>query len=66
MLRRDHEWKVVALDNLRRRGSELSLRWLAAAGVTFLHGDIRNLEDRDAAGRPDLIIECSPEPVLGA
>lgn len=66
MLRRDHDWEVVAFDNLKRRGSELSLRRLAEGGVEFLHGDIRNLDDFEAAGRPDLIIECSAEPSVRA
>jgi CDP-paratose 2-epimerase len=66
MLRRDHQWTVVALDNLRRRGSELALRRLAGVGVDFIHGDIRNPEDLEAAGRPDLIIECSAEPSVSA
>jgi len=66
MLRRDHDWEVVAFDNLKRRGSELSLRRLAGGGIEFLHGDIRNPEDLEAAGRPDLIIECSAEPSVSA
>src|SRR5580658_9109361 len=54
MLRREHDWEIVAFDNLKRRGVEL------------LHGDIRNAEDLEAAGRPDLIIECSAEPSVSA
>lgn len=55
--------EVLALDNLKRRGSELNLPRLRAAGVTFLHGDIRNPEDLRLYSRPiDLIVECSAEP----
>ena len=54
--------RVVALDNLKRRGSELNLSRLRAGGVEFVHGDIRNPEDLDAAGPADLVIECSAEP----
>ncbi len=54
--------RVAALDNLRRRGSELNLPRLRAAGVDFLHGDIRCNEDLEAAGAVDLILECSAEP----
>lgn len=54
--------RVVALDNLKRRGSELNLPRLREAGVEFHHGDIRNPEDVDAVGRIDLIIEGSAEP----
>lgn len=53
---------VLALDNLRRRGSELNLPRLRDAGVVFQHGDIRNPEDLDAAGPVDLLVECSAEP----
>lgn len=54
---------VIALDNLKRRGSELNLPRLKAHGVRFIHGDIRNREDLSLEGvRPDTIIECSAEP----
>ncbi|HLK19415.1 MAG TPA: NAD-dependent epimerase/dehydratase family protein [Bryobacteraceae bacterium] len=55
--------KLVALDNLHRRGSELNLPRLAAAGVRFVHGDIRSPGDLNDLTDPfDLIIECSAEP----
>lgn len=54
--------RVIALDNLKRRGSELNLSRLREAGVEFVHGDIRNPEDLDAVGGIDLILECSAEP----
>ncbi|MCX5758840.1 MAG: NAD-dependent epimerase/dehydratase family protein, partial [Candidatus Hydrogenedentes bacterium] len=54
--------RIVALDNLKRRGSELNLNRLREGGVEFIHGDIRNIEDIDAVGPVDLIIECSAEP----
>jgi CDP-paratose 2-epimerase len=53
---------VVALDNLHRRGSELNFPRLRAAGVDFVHGDVRNPEDLDSIRPPELIIECSAEP----
>jgi len=54
--------RVIALDNLKRRGSELALRRLASGGVEFRHGDIRNREDLADVGSLDLLIECSAEP----
>lgn len=54
--------RVVALDNLKRRGSELNIKRLAENGVEFIHGDIRNREDFEAVGNVDIIIECSAEP----
>jgi CDP-paratose 2-epimerase len=58
--------RVIALDNLNGRGSELALRRLVAGGVEFRHGDIRNREDLADAGRLDLLIECSAEPPVRA
>lgn len=54
--------KVIALDNLKRRGSELNLPRLKSAGIEFVHGDIRNPEDIECVGPFDLLIECSAEP----
>ena len=54
--------KVISLDNLKRRGSELNLPRLKQHGVEFVHGDIRNREDLADIGPVDAIIECSAEP----
>jgi len=55
--------RVTALDNLRRRGSELNLSRLHAAGVRFVHGDVRALADLTSLPEPpELIVECSAEP----
>lgn len=54
--------EIISLDNLKRRGSELNLVRLKDSGVKFLHGDIRNKEDLETAGKVDLIVECSAEP----
>ena len=53
---------IIALDNLMRRGSELNIRRLKSAGVSFLHGDTRCKEDLAIGREIDLIIECSAEP----
>jgi CDP-paratose 2-epimerase len=53
---------VIALDNLKRRGSELNLSRLKDHGVRFIHGDIRNKEDLESIGHIDCLIECSAEP----
>ena len=57
---------VIAFDNLRRRGTELAIQRLAAGGVDFCHGDIRNREDIADAGDTDVLIECSAEPSVHA
>lgn len=54
--------RVIALDNLKRRGSELNITRLKEAEVEFIHGDIRNKEDLECIGPFDLMIECSAEP----
>jgi CDP-paratose 2-epimerase len=55
-------WQIVAFDNLKRRGSELNLPRLRAAGVRFVHGDVRSQGDLLALERVDAIVECSAEP----
>ena len=57
---------IVALDNLYRRGSELNLPRLRAAGVEFVHGDVRELGDLLAIGHVDALVECSAEPSVMA
>lgn len=59
---RHPEWKIVAIDNLRRRGSELNLPRLRAAGVDFVHGDVRDLADLSIVDEVQVIVECSAEP----
>ncbi|NML68077.1 NAD-dependent epimerase/dehydratase family protein [Hymenobacter sp. RP-2-7] len=54
--------RVIAFDNLKRRGSELNLPRLRAAGVEFVHGDVRAKEDFDALPPVEALIEASAEP----
>ncbi len=54
--------KVIALDNLKRRGAELNIKRLKESGIEFIHGDIRNPEDLEFKDKIDLLIECSAEP----
>jgi CDP-paratose 2-epimerase len=59
--------RIIAFDNLRRRGAELNVVRLRDAGVEFRHGDVRIPGDLEpfAAGL-DLIVECSAEPSVMA
>jgi CDP-paratose 2-epimerase len=59
---RHPDWELSALDNLRRRGSELNLARLRDAGVGFVQGDVRVLDDLLSVGDVDAIVECSAEP----
>ena len=59
---RHPEWEVVALDNLYRRGSELNLPRLEAAGAEFVKGDVREPADLERFGSLDALVECSAEP----
>lgn len=63
-LKKNHpNWKVVCLDNLRRRGSELNLPRLKHLGIEFVHGDIRSHHDLDpTVFKVETIIDCSAEP----
>jgi CDP-paratose 2-epimerase len=54
--------RVVAFDNLRRRGSETKLALLRARGVEFVHGDVRQPGDLEALpGRFDWVIDAAAE-----
>ena len=58
---------IVVFDNLRRRGSEWNLPGLAAEGITFVHGDVRNPADLETLdGNFDVLIEASAEPSVHA
>lgn len=62
-LQRDYEnLRIFALDNLKRRGSELNLARLKASGIEFIHGDVRVKTDLQIASKIDIIIDCSAEP----
>lgn len=54
--------RVIAFDNLVRKGSELNLPRLALAGIEFVRGDIRNVDDIRSVGRFDVMYECAAEP----
>jgi len=54
-------WEIIAMDNLRRRGSELNLPHLKNKGIRFHHGDIREKEDFPKVPI-DLFIDASAEP----
>ena len=67
LVQRYPDWQITALDNLKRRGSELNLPRLKQAGIQFIHGDVRNTEDLDPLIlQPNLILECSAEPSVSA
>ncbi len=67
LLKRDRAAaRVIAFDNLKRRGSELALARLAGAGVEFTHGDVRAAADLAEVGRFDLLVDCSAEPSVHA
>lgn len=59
---RHPESTVIAFDNLKRRGSELNLPRLKAAGIRFEHGDVRNSSDLLQLPHIDAMVECSAEP----
>jgi len=54
--------EVIALDSLKRRGSELNLARLREAGITFVHGDVRQRDDLFVLEPVDAVVECSAEP----
>lgn len=54
--------QIIALDNLKRRGSELNIARLRGMGIHFIHGDIRNVEDFNEVGTIDILIDAAAEP----
>ena len=66
LAQRNPNREIVALDNLSRRGSELNLARLRDAGVTFVHGDVRDKEDLMSLDPVDALVECSAEPSVMA
>jgi CDP-paratose 2-epimerase len=59
----DSTTRVVAFDNLKRRGAELNLPHFQRLGIEFVHGDIRVYSDLDdIEARFDLVIEAAAEP----
>lgn len=61
------EYQITCLDNLRRRGSELSLTRLQAAGIGFVHGDIRKSSDFAELDKDySFVIDASAEPSVQA
>jgi CDP-paratose 2-epimerase len=59
---RHPDWQITAFDNLKRRGAELNIPRLRAAGIRFVHGDVRSQADLMAVEQVDAIVECSAEP----
>src|SRR5262245_26813748 len=55
-------WEIVALDSLHRKGSELNVPRLEEAGIRFVRGDVRELEQLEAVGPITALVECSAEP----
>ncbi len=58
--------EVCALDNLSRKGSELNVPRLEAAGIAFIRGDVRRAEDFKQFAGTDLIVDCAAEPSVMA
>lgn len=57
---------ITAIDNLKRRGSELNLARLRNAEVNFIHADVRCIEDLENLPDFDLLIDCAAEPSVQA
>ncbi|TDH20813.1 NAD-dependent epimerase/dehydratase family protein [Segetibacter sp. 3557_3] len=55
-------YQVIAVDNLKRRGSELNIERLARHQVLFVHADIRFSSDLVMEHKPDFIIDAAAEP----
>jgi CDP-paratose 2-epimerase len=57
------QWKIICLDNLRRRGSELNIARMKHFDIQFVYGDIRSSADLDPVVlKVDFIVDCAAEP----
>jgi CDP-paratose 2-epimerase len=54
--------RIAGLDNLSRAGSESNRAALRAAGVEFLHGDLRMRSDVDALPDCDWVVDAAANP----
>jgi len=54
-------YRLIAIDNLKRLGSETNITALAKRGIKFIHGDIRNTQEINMAGAVDIIIHCASD-----
>lgn len=54
--------RVIAADNLQRRGSELNVKRFGSLGIDFVRCDIRDPKDLKFKDKIDFLIECSAEP----
>jgi CDP-paratose 2-epimerase len=57
---KENGFKVLVLDNLKRRGSEFNIGKFKKYNIEFIHGDIRNKEDLNL--KFDFMIEASADP----
>lgn len=59
----DPQCLITGIDNLYRRGSELNVPRLTAAGINFLHRDVRSASDIAIIDPPPtMIIDAAAEP----
>ncbi len=55
--------EVTCFDNLKRRGSEINLAVFKQRNISFVHGDVRNIDDLFSMQAAfDVMIEASAEP----
>src|SRR5690349_885101 len=59
-------YDIIALDNLKRRGSELNIARLTNHEIKFIHGDIRLADDLVLQYDIDFIIDAAAEPSVMA
>lgn len=59
-------YRIVVMDNLKRRGSELNISRLKDIGIDFVYGDIRNSNDFIQLKSVNFIIDAAAEPSVQA
>ena len=52
------ERRILAFDNLKRRGAEFNLADFKAQDIEFEHGDVRIAGDLEAIGNESAVLGC--------
>lgn len=56
------DFKIIGIDNLSRKGSEVNIDYFKKNSIDFIRGDIRSKSDIDALPPVDWIIDCAANP----
>lgn len=56
------DFKIIGIDNLSRKGSEVNIDYFRKNNIDFIRGDIRSKSDIDALPPVNWVIDCAANP----